>query len=289
MVKVNDMPKIALSAGHHNLSGGNHIEIELVGPVTRALAEQCRQQGFDVRVVTPDDGLGIFPGGLREVAKKVVQWANQGWQPDIFLEVHAEDNGSGDRGRGCFVIYPAADGDTDGVVRDRLGPMIARAIRDETGIPVRGHGVLSERQTFVWTEHHARLGIFEITRQLQSHCYRLIVEVGSYGSPADLGLMRQPDFAQKAGSAIGEALARFHQLPVPELDWYRVEVDIARTREGPGTGFPIALQGEALLHRGDVFAGDEIVQGEPINGNPRWIHRADQVGFVSMTLVDETT
>ncbi|HEX6288322.1 MAG TPA: N-acetylmuramoyl-L-alanine amidase [Herpetosiphonaceae bacterium] len=282
------MPRIALSAGHRNQTGGNPIEMELVGPITHELAESCRDHGFDVRVVTPDDGVGTFPGGLREVAKQVVQWADQGWRADIFLEVHAESNGSGDLGRGCFAIYPAADGDTDVIVRDRLGPMIVRALRDETTIPLRGSGVLSERQTHVWTKHNARLGIFEVTRRLQVHCHRLIVEVGAYSSPADLRVMQRPDFAARAGRAMAEAIAQFHDRPLhQELRWYRVAVDTARTREGPGTRFRIALQGEALMHRDQVFAGDEVVEGEPVNGNPLWVHRADHIGFISMALLEK--
>ncbi len=65
-------------------------------------------------------------------------------------------------------------------------------------------------------------------------------------------------------------------------------MDTARTREGPGGHFPIALAGEALLHRGDIFAADEIVQRAPVNGNALWAHRADEGGFVSMTLLEDT-
>jgi N-acetylmuramoyl-L-alanine amidase len=262
------------------------IEIELVGPITKALAQHCERNGFDVRVVTPKQGLGTFPGGLRAVAQTVVDWAEQGWTADIFLEVHAENNGNGDIGRGCFTIFPGVDGDTDAIVRDKLGPMISQSIREATGIPLRGNGVLSERKTHVFTAHNARLGIFQVTAPLRARCRRMIVEVGAYSSPADLKIMRRSDFADKTGQAIAGALADFFQMPKPELQWYRVLVETARTREGPSTRFQVALEGEALLHRGDVFAGDEIVQGEHVSGNPDWVHRADQIGFVSMALLE---
>ncbi|HEY0606269.1 MAG TPA: N-acetylmuramoyl-L-alanine amidase [Herpetosiphonaceae bacterium] len=281
------MPKIALSAGHHSLTGGNKTEIELVGPITKALAKHCREQGFDVRVITPDEGLGMFRGGLRQVAQTVVDWFHDGWTADVFLEVHAEDNGRGDAGRGCFTIFPDVGSDSDGVVRDTLGPQIARAISDATDIPVRGTGVLSERKTHVFQDLHARLGIFEVTSKLRVHCRRMIVEVGAYSSPKDLKIMRQESFADKTAGAIAGVLAEFFAKPEPQLKWYRVLVEIARTREGPGTQFRDALQGEARLRRDDVFAGDEVVQGEKIGGTSSWVHRADQIGFVSMALLEE--
>lgn len=281
------MPKIALSAGHHSLTGGNRTEIDLVGSITKALAQHCRDQSFDVRVITPDEGLGIFQGGLRKVAQTVVDWFHDGWSADVFLEVHAEDNGRGDAGRGCFVIFPDVGSDSDAVVRDTLGPKIAHAIGDATDIPVRGTGVLSERKTHVFQDLHARLGIFEVTSKLRVHCRRLIVEVGAYSSPKDLKIMRRDDFADKTAAAIAGTLAEFFAQPAPQITWYRVLVEIARTREGPGTQFRDALQGEARLRRNDVFAGDEVVQGEQIGGNPNWVHRADQIGFVSMALLEE--
>lgn len=281
------MPKIALSAGHHNLTGGNHTEIELVGPITKALAERLRERGAEVRVITPGDGLGTFRGGLRAVAQTVVDWAAQGWVADAFLEVHAEHNGGGDGGRGCFTIHPGVDGDTDGIVRDHLGPKIALAIQNATSIPLRGDGVLSERETHVFTDLHARLGIFEVTAKLRKGTRRMIVEVGAYSSPKDLQLMRKPRFAETCGGAIADALGDFYKLPVlDQLRWYQVKVEAARTRQGPGTQFPDALQGEAKLHRDDVFAGDELVFGQVVNGNPWWVHRADQIGFVSMALLE---
>lgn len=282
------MTKIALSAGHHNLTGGNHTEIELVGPITKAVAERLRERGADVRVITPGDGLGTFRGGLRAVAQTVVDWSKAGWTADAFFEIHAEHNGGGDAGRGCFAIHPGVDGDTDGIVRDHLGPKIALAIQNATGIPLRGDGVLSERETYVFTDLHARLGIFEVTAKLRRFTRRGIVEVGAYSSPADLRIMQRPRFAETCGGAIADAVADFYKLPeLEQLRWYKVNVEAARTRQGPGTQYPDALQGEAKFYRDEVFAGDEVVKGQVVNGNPWWVHRADQIGFVSMALLKE--
>lgn len=211
------MTKIALAAGHHNQTGGNALEKQLVGPITQSLAQACRARGFDVRVVTPDEGLGTYPGGLDKVASKIVEWANAGWRPDIFLEVHAEANGSGNAGRGCFVIYPDWGVDRDIIIRDRLGPAIAGAIDAGTGIPRRGSGVLSEKQTQVGLVGN-RLGIFAITAPLKSFCRRMIVEVGSYTAPLDLDIMKNPGFPVTIAAAMASALGDFAGLPLPSAD-----------------------------------------------------------------------
>src|SRR5690606_3210853 len=95
--------RVAIAAGHRNRDGGNALEMEIVGPLTKAYVEEFRRVGADVRCITPGDGLGMFPGGLQDVAQRVVDWARSGWVADLFLEVHTE--GAGGR-RGVFAIYP---------------------------------------------------------------------------------------------------------------------------------------------------------------------------------------
>jgi N-acetylmuramoyl-L-alanine amidase len=203
--------KIALSAGHHNTTpGANPIEKTITGPVTRALAIACRAAGFDVRVVTPDEGLGTFPGPLDKVAATVVAWAQGGWIADVFLEVHAESTGV----RGCFAVYPDWTGDTDTIVRDTLGPALAAAIRTATTIPVRFNGALSEKLTSVGASG-ARLGIFGGTRSLKTGTRRLIMEVGSYGTSADLKIMQAPGFPDRIGQAMASALATWAGVAPP--------------------------------------------------------------------------
>lgn len=197
--------KIALSAGHMNKSGGSAIEQTIVAPVTKALAAACRAAGFDVRVVQDQDGLVVYPGTLDKVAARVVQWAQEGWIADVFLEVHAEYSPS----RGCFAIYPdwPAAGDTDTIVRDQLGPALATAIAAATDIPRRGPGVMSERVTQVGAGGN-RLGIFAGTRVLREGTRRLIVEIGSYHkSSPDLAIMQAAGFPERIGAGLAGALA----------------------------------------------------------------------------------
>ena len=286
------MVRIALSAGHYNTTGGNHTEKELVGPITLAVAAHCRRLGMDVRLLQPltkDGTVGTFPGTLTQLAQRVVRWSKEGWTPDVFLEVHAEDNGQGNRGRGCFAIYPndPSVDDTDEQVRDNLGPAIALAIQAATGIPIRHVGTLSEQKTHVWTKLKSRLGIFAASLHLKKVTRRLIIEVGAYSAPADLTIMQQADFADRCGRAIAEAIAAYYRLPARRL--FKVVVAAARTRQGPSTRFPVAVvaTGTTRLVQDDVFAGDAIVTGETINGDPRWVHRADNIGFVSMALLEE--
>ena len=210
------MPKIALASGHHNTSGGDAHETVQTGRLTPVIASTLRARGFDVRVITPDDGRGMYPGGLYDAAYEVVRWSNEGWRADVFLEVHTEGNGAGDAVRGAFAIYPDWEGDLDTDVRDNLGPDIVRRLQEKTGLPKRGSGVMSEKQTGVGIDGF-RLGVFRATEPVKSQTTRLIVEYGSHTSPADLALWAKPDFLQNAADATADALAAYTGAqPVPE-------------------------------------------------------------------------
>jgi hypothetical protein len=113
--------KIALSAGHHNSDGGSPVEAAITGPLCHFYAMAFRELGCDVRVITPNDGLGQFPGGLQDVAAKVVEWASAGgWVADLYLETHTQ--GLGDTTvRGAFAIYPDWGNDIDLTVKNGLG------------------------------------------------------------------------------------------------------------------------------------------------------------------------
>jgi N-acetyl-anhydromuramyl-L-alanine amidase AmpD len=69
---------------------------------------------------------------------------------------------------------------------------------------------------------------------------------------------------------------------------FRVAVDTALVRQGPGQQFPVALDGTAKIHLGDILIADGITAGTPPAGStdPRWVHRADGVGFVHISLLD---
>lgn len=199
-------PKIALASGHHNTSGGDAFEKQQTGPLCKAVAEHCRALGMDVRVVQPDDGMGVVSGSLDLVGNTVVKWADAGWEADIFLECHTEGGG----GVGVFAIYPDAPGDVDADVRDRLGPDAARRIGAATGLVLGagGDGVMSEQQTGVGGQGF-RLGIFRTTAPLAASTTRLIIEYGAHDKEPDLSIAKSPGFAEKCGQATAGAFAAF--------------------------------------------------------------------------------
>jgi hypothetical protein len=69
---------------------------------------------------------------------------------------------------------------------------------------------------------------------------------------------------------------------------YRIRANVAaaNVREGPGTGFPVALRGKAVMWPGDVLDADAVTSGEAVGGDPRWLHRRDGLGFVHHSLVE---
>lgn len=266
---VPDTIRIALSSGHHNDDkGGTSGEYERTGVLTAEIARQMRGvDGFDVRVIQPDDGRGDFPGDLYDAASQVGAWAAEGWQADLFLEVHFEGNGAGDAGRGSFAIYPDWGGDVDVDVRDTLGPSMAMQMQALTGIPPRGNGTMSEKNTGVGSQGH-RLGVFRATESF-TDITRLIYEYGSLTSQADRALINHPDFMQNAARATTLAVAAF----------YGVDVD-----RGPEQGGDDVLVidnnpfGPVKLQRGfrdhfleigaAVYPDDPIVGGLAVFGYP---------------------
>ncbi|NNJ10582.1 N-acetylmuramoyl-L-alanine amidase [Chloroflexales bacterium ZM16-3] len=50
--------------------------------------------------------------------------------------------------------------------------------------------------------------------------------------------------------------------------------------EGPGTTFPIAAASTAVMKKGDRVQVDAVLVGQRYNGDVRWFHRADGLGFV---------
>jgi N-acetylmuramoyl-L-alanine amidase len=201
--------RIALAAGHHNTNGGSPVEASITGPLCQAYAQAFRQAGCDVRVITPNDGLGQFPGGLDEVAQKVVNWSKTGWTADIFLETHTE--GVADPSvRGVFTIYPDWGNDLDIVVKNDLGTRIAEAISVVSGIPVRSNGLMSEKSTGVGISGF-RLGIFRVTAPVAFETTRLIVEHGAHSSPADLAILRSPGMLDKIAGAAVKTICEYYR------------------------------------------------------------------------------
>lgn len=203
------MRRVAIAAGHHNSDGGNAVEMAQTGKLAAAVAEACRALGMDVVMLTPDNGAGLFPGGIWDVAAAAVALNPP---PDIFLECHTEGGGS----TGVFAIYPDAAGDLDTDVRDLLGPDVAQRVAAATGLGLGGpqrNGIMSERQTGVGGQGF-RLGIFNKTQPIKADCTRLIIEYGAHDKEPDIGISQRPDFYAQCGRATAESFAVFLGLPI---------------------------------------------------------------------------
>ena len=203
---VSRKPIIALAAGHHNTDRGGAVgEYERVGPLTGEIARQLRaHSGFDVRVITPDNGMGNFAGGLQDVAREAVTL-----NADCFLEVHMQGVGSSSP-RGCFAIYPDTNGDVDHEVRDTLGPDMAKRVRDLTGLPLwGGTGTMSERNTGVGGQGF-RLGAFGASAAARATMTRLLFEYGTLTNPQDKAIIDGQGFNVNAARATVSALASFY-------------------------------------------------------------------------------
>lgn len=195
--------RVALAAGHHNSDGGNATEYAIVGPLTKAIATELRGRGADVRVITPNEGLGQWPGGLQDAARQVVRWAVSGWSADLFVELHTNAGG-----RGVFCVYPDWGLDVDLEVCDVLGPRLASTIARATGLPVWTSGVMSERSTAVGASGY-RLGVFAATAPVAPTCTRLIIECGSHTSSEDLAIVQAAGFNERVAGAVVDALGKW--------------------------------------------------------------------------------
>lgn len=68
----------------------------------------------------------------------------------------------------------------------------------------------------------------------------------------------------------------------PAPAYYESLYNHVPVRQGPSRDFPIALNGTAILSKGDRFAVDTVVVGQNVGGIDRWVHRVDQLGFVHL-------
>lgn len=210
--------KLALSAGHHNSSGGDALEYQQTGELAEAVARHAKPLGFDVRVVQPDGpdadtepGDGTISGSLDVVGNTVVAWSKQGWVPDAFVEMHTEGGG----GRGVFCIFPDAPGDIDTDVQNVIGPLVSKAIAAATGLALGagGDGVMSETQTGVGGQGF-RLGIFRTTEPIKQTTSRMIIECGAHDKEPDKTIQQRPAFYDQCGRATAEALAKHYGLTI---------------------------------------------------------------------------
>jgi N-acetylmuramoyl-L-alanine amidase len=269
----NKQLKIALSAGHHNTDGGSPVEHAITGPLCHYYAEYFRSQGHDVRVITPNDGLGDSPIGLQEVAHQVVTWAQAGWVADLYLETHTQ--GLNDSTvRGCFGIYPDWGGDLDSIVRNNLAHSICQAINEVVGIPIWQNGVMSERATGVGISGF-RLGIFLVTAPVASRTTRLIIEHGAHTNPQDRAILENPAKQKLIAQAAAKAIINYFRgttemsVSLP----YGVNVDNAGALIFPGN-IPLnfGFKDSFLTLFGNVAQGDDlgaaIIRGVKMYGLP---------------------
>lgn len=261
-------PLIALAAGHHNSNRGGAVgEYERVGPLVHEIARQLREHGgFNVHMITPDDGMGDFPGGLQDVAREAVRL-----NADCFLEVHMEGNGAGDAGRGCFAIYPDWTGDLDTDVRDKLGPDMANRVRQLTAIPLRGNGLMSERATGVGSQGF-RLGAFGASAAAKATMTRLLFEYGALTSPRDRVIIDDPDFRLYAAQATVGALAAFYGVQVADepIDPRMTPKPHPDARGFTATGQWIMLGFKDYWQQFDNDATSIEVFGYPLTGELPW-------------------
>jgi hypothetical protein len=144
------------------------------------------------------------------VGRQVVDWAEQGWPADYFIEFHTEAGP-----RGVFGIYPdsPATGDVDTDAK-RLAADLAQRISWATGLPLRGDGTMSEQQTGVG-QGGSRLGVFAATAPLKADLTRLLLEVGAHTQPADQAILDAPGTTEKVAKAVADGLLG-QVAPVPD-------------------------------------------------------------------------
>lgn len=218
--------RVAIGAGHANSDGGDDFERRLNQQCTNELYKALQADGrFDVRCYTPNNGLGMFPGGLYAAADEVNKWLAAGWQADILHEVHHEGTGTASI-RGGFVIYPDAaglyqpgqnSGDIDTDVRDYGGAMAAALVKPFGGV-VRGDGTMSERETGVGAQGY-RLGVFGAWSETQTfidNAFRFITEAATYTNAEDLAKMKAPGYAKAHARGV---IAAYEALLEKASDW----------------------------------------------------------------------
>lgn len=183
----------------------------MTGRVTPVIARVLREHGYDVRVVQPQDGAGMFNGDVSDVGETVVAWSQRPdhWTAGVYVEIHGQALGAKSV-RGEFGIYPDAPevGDVDTRARDLFGPRLTREITIGTGIP--SLPMLSEQKTQVGLDGF-RLGIFSATASLKQ-TVRMIAEIGTYTNVFDKAIMDSPAYAESVALAFLRTLNWFKAL-----------------------------------------------------------------------------
>ena len=217
MINIGKRPlRIAVGAGHRNSDGGNTYETAVNAEVTYELMQLVKQSdGFDVRCYTPNEGRGMYPGGLAAAAGVARTWLNTGWAADILHEIHHESTSPSIKGG--FIIYPDSaglngrnPGNKDIDVMEEAGPM-AKILTASFGGSCRYSGCgrgMSEKETGVGGDGY-RLGVFGAWAEeyFNNNSFQFISEAAAYSNSADLALMKAPGFAKKQAQGILEMYA----------------------------------------------------------------------------------
>jgi N-acetylmuramoyl-L-alanine amidase len=97
------------------------------------------------------------------------------------------------------------------------------------------------------------------------------------------------------GATVDQILARARMFAgIPATDapydawWTVIASDGANVREAPTRNSPIALDGTAVIPCGETFSSDTVNIGQPISGDPIWIHHAAGLGFIHRSCLEET-
>jgi len=69
--------------------------------------------------------------------------------------------------------------------------------------------------------------------------------------------------------------------------WRNATIDLLNIREGPGTQYPVALDGVAQLAPGQTFEVDDLTPSDDASHPDPWLHLMSQVGFVYSPLCQQ--
>ena len=204
---------VLLTAGHHNLSGGNPVETGATDDLARAYLARFRTEGVRCEWWQqidgdndPDDSLT----GLAGVAVGANNWLGRQPNGGILLDLHFEGGGS----PGIFCVYPDWAGDVN--PKDRAWAVeISAEIATRVGLSVRSAGctepgAMSERQTGVGGQGY-RLGMFGLTAGQRERSIRLVIEHGSHDQDPDRTRIFR-DLPAYAASCAAAAVAEIIKL-----------------------------------------------------------------------------
>lgn len=211
------MKHVLIGAGHRHTEGevGNQYEAVMNGHKVRAILDLFdgaggkNKYGFDVRSYTPNRGEGMFPGYLNQAPVSGFQDPN--WPVDLMIELHSEGGGGAE---GAFVIFPDWAGDRD-IDTFNYGIVFPQTLAQAVGFGLRQltspgkPGVMSEKQTGVYIQFRARLGVFRDTARFNERTTRMIFEQGAHDNPRDRQIMDSPGFLRKQAGAFLEAVGLF--------------------------------------------------------------------------------